>query len=130
MQRCLIILSGFLCSGSSIAVLPQSPPRAAPSQQSDTTARQGVVGNWEGVLSVGQQKLRLVLKISRSADGLLQATVDSLDQGATDLTIDTITSTDGVLHFEMKDLSAVYDGTFTSDGAEVTGTWKQGGNSL
>jgi hypothetical protein len=66
---------------------------------------QTLEGSWEGVLVVGSAKLRLVLKISRSADGALKATVDSLDQpGGTDLKVDTITFTDGSLHFEMKDL--------------------------
>ena len=38
-------------------------------------ATPGVAGNWLGALDVGGFKLRLVLKISQSADGNLKATV-------------------------------------------------------
>ena len=79
---------------------------------------------------VGAQKLRLVLKISASADGALKASLDSLDQGTMDLTINTITNRDGILRFEMKDLSVVYEGTFSTDLSEVTGIWKQSGNNF
>src|SRR5712671_575828 len=62
----------------------------------------GVEGNWRGALDVSGFKLRLVLKISKTADGKLTATVDSLDQSAKDLPVDTITFQDGTLKFEMK----------------------------
>ena len=41
---------------------------------------QSIAGNWEGTLAAGPTKLRLVLKISRSAEGSVKATLDSLDQ--------------------------------------------------
>jgi fermentation-respiration switch protein FrsA (DUF1100 family) len=87
----------------------------------------GVEGNWLGALDVGGFKLRLVLKISRSADGKLAATVDSLDQNAKDLTVDTITFQDGTLKFEMIALNASYAGTLSQDGTTLTGQFTQGG---
>ena len=87
----------------------------------------GVEGNWVGALDVGGFKLRLVLKISKSPDGKLAATVDSLDQNAKDLVVDTITFQDGTLKFEMKALSASYAGTLSKNGTELTGQWTQGG---
>ena len=90
-------------------------------------ATPGVAGNWLGALDVGGFKLRLVLKISQSAEGKLTATVDSLDQNAKDLAVDTITFQDGTLKFEMKALNASYVGTLSKDGAELSGQFTQGG---
>ena len=125
-----ILLFTFILGGGSLAAWPQSPNKPAATNQSPAGTTQSLTGNWEGALSAGGQKLRLVLKISQSPDGSLKATMDSLDQGAMDLTVDAITSKAGELHFEMKDLHAAYDGTISSDGSEATGTWTQGGNSL
>jgi hypothetical protein len=47
------------------------------------TPAPGVEGTWRGTLATGAGSLRLVLNISRAADGLLSASLDSLDQGST-----------------------------------------------
>jgi uncharacterized protein len=83
----------------------------------------GIEGNWVGVLA---EKLRLVLKISRGADGKLKAALDSIDQGAKDLTVDTIEFADRKLRFEMKALGASFEGTLDEDGEELKGNFKQG----
>ncbi len=133
MQRVLIVLSILLFTGSLVFAGPQPPdkPNLSAQGSGSATVVQNIEGNWDAVLSVGATKLRLVLKISKSADGALKATVDSLDQpGAMDLKVDTVTFKDGALHFEMRDLFAAYDGTLSRDGSEVVGTWKQAGNSF
>src|SRR5947209_16925303 len=65
-------------------------------------AGQNLEGTWEGTLAVGAVKLRLVLKVSKAADGALAAKADSPDQGANDLPVDVISLKDGAVHFEMK----------------------------
>lgn len=128
MKQIFFLFAAILLAGNSMAsAFPQDKP-TGPVQSA--SAKPGLAGNWEGTLSTGAQQLRLVLKISEAASGKLSATLDSPDQGATDLKIDTITSKDGVLQFEMTDLVASYSGTLSSDGLEVTGIWKQGGGSL
>jgi pimeloyl-ACP methyl ester carboxylesterase len=100
------------------------------SQQQAVTAQAsppGVEGDWFGALDVGSFKLRLVLKVSKSADGKLTATLDSLDQNAKDLVVDTITFEQGTLKFEMKALNASYVGSLSKDGAQLTGQFTQGG---
>ena len=42
-------------------------------------------GKWEGTLKAGLVKLRLVFNIQELQDGTLSATLDSPDQGATDI---------------------------------------------
>ena len=51
-----------------LAIMPAFPQGAA------------VVGDWTGTLSVGPQRLRLALRITRDEAGRVAATLDSLDQ--------------------------------------------------
>jgi len=44
-------------------------------------------GDWRGTLETGAAKLRLLLKVSKAADGKLAGAIDSLDQGATGLPV-------------------------------------------
>ena len=92
-------------------------------------AGQNLEGVWEGVLDLQAMKLRLALKVSKAADGGLSAKLDSLDQGATNLEVDTISFKDGAVHFEMKRLFVVFDGTLNKEGSEISGEFKQGGGS-
>ena len=89
-----------------------------------------IAGNWESVLKAGDAKLRLVLKISDGQNGQLQALMDSPDQGASDLEVDTITFQNNVLRFEMKKLLIAYEGTFNPGSSEIVGTFTQSGASF
>jgi len=51
---------------------------------------QDIVGDWNGKLTIGQAELRLVLHITKAADGSLTATLDSIDQGAPGIAVNTI----------------------------------------
>lgn len=88
-----------------------------------------ISGNWESVLKIGDVKLRLVLKISDAPNGQLKAVMDSPDQGASDLEVDTITFQGNVLRFEMKKLAISYEGTLGPGGSEIAGTFTQAGTS-
>ncbi|HEX7296668.1 MAG TPA: alpha/beta hydrolase, partial [Pyrinomonadaceae bacterium] len=85
-----------------------------------------IVGTWNSTLVIGPQSLRLVLRVTAGADGL-KALLDSLDQpNGANIPIDAITFQNNVLHFEIKGLSIVYEGTMSSDGSEIVGTFTQG----
>jgi hypothetical protein len=101
---------------------------AADAPASSITVSADVEGNWQGTLDVGGTTLRLILKIAKAADGSYTATLDSPDQGNTDLPITTLTATADALSFEMKYVSASYQGKFNKERTEVTGTWVQGGS--
>ncbi|HEU0253862.1 MAG TPA: hypothetical protein VFR12_12580, partial [Pyrinomonadaceae bacterium] len=89
------------------------------------TSPANVEGNWLGTLQLGDSKLRLVLKISKSANGY-SAKLDSLDQGATDLAIDSIALDGNRLTFSGAQLGLSYEGTLKETRDEITGTFKQG----
>ena len=86
-------------------------------------------GLWEGSMDLGAVKLRLLLKVTKAADGTLAAKADSPDQGATDLPVDIITLKDSAVHFEMKRLLVVFDGTLNKEGTQIDGQFKQGAGS-
>src|SRR5438128_11090796 len=77
----------------------------------------------------GAAKLRLVLHIDGTKEGARVARLDSPDQGATDLPIDSLSVAGNTLHFEMKSLAAMYEGKLESD-AQITGEFRQGGQVL
>jgi len=91
-----------------------------------SAAAQNLEGTWEGALDVGAMKLRLALKVTKAADGAFAAKLDSLDQGANNLQVDAISLKDGAVHFEMKRLQVVFDGTLNKENSEIAGQFKQG----
>ena len=98
-------------------------------QQRDDSSARKVEGSWEGTLDAGTAKLRLVLHVI-GKDGVLSATLDSPDQGATDLPIDSIGLSETSVRFEMKSLFAVYEGKLTKDDSQIDGVWKQAGQTF
>jgi len=82
---------------------------------------------WMGSLEVPGGKLRLVVHMARADDGVISATIDSLDQGANGLKVESAVFKDGKLTLELKSLGARFEGTANKEGTEVTGQWIQGG---
>ena len=89
-----------------------------------------ISGNWDSVLKIGDVKLRLVLKVTDGPNGQLQAVMDSPDQGASDLEVNSITLQGNMLRFEMKKLQISYEGALNPGGSEIVGTFTQAGNSF
>ncbi|MDR3637946.1 MAG: alpha/beta fold hydrolase [Isosphaeraceae bacterium] len=87
--------------------------------------------SWEGSLKVlPGVDLRLVLHVQERENGVLTASLDSPDQGAKDLKIDTVIRDKTRLVFELKGLAAKFEGKLNDAGTEAKGTWTQGGNAL
>ena len=97
-------------------------PAPKPAKASD------IDGDWLGTLDTGMGKLRLVLHITNTEDGLM-ANVDSLDQGANGIPVTTITRAGAALKFDMKSIAANYDGMISADLGRFSGTWTQLGKS-
>ncbi|MDD3248415.1 MAG: alpha/beta fold hydrolase [Methanosarcina sp.] len=88
-----------------------------------------IEGMWLGTLEVpGGNKLRLLFNISTSPEGSITATMDSLDQGANGIPVETVTYKDGNLHLEVKSIRGVFEGTLQEDGKTIDGEWKQAGS--
>ena len=87
---------------------------------------ESALGEWRGSIA----NLRLALKLDRAADGSIGGNLISLDQGNVTIPIETISYQNGSLRLGMKLVSAVYEGSLSDDGAEISGTWQQGGNAI
>lgn len=122
-----LVLYTILLVGSTIEIANGAPGyHITASQAARAEKRKDIQGTWHGTLNSPGGKLRLVLKISNTADGALKATLDSPDQGAAGLDVDTITFKDSYLRIKMKDIQATFDGGLSLDGSEISGQFRQG----
>lgn len=87
---------------------------------------QDIAGDWQGTLSAGGMELRLVLHVTKSTDGSLKATLDSVDQGANGIPVSSITLRGSKLHLGVDAVHGTYDGTLAPDAKIISGTWSQG----
>lgn len=87
-----------------------------------------IVSNWLGILEIQGFKLRVQVKVTEAPDGKLKATFDSLDQGATDLPVETVTFEANTFRFNAPNYGLSYEGKLSSDGSEIAGEFKQGSN--
>jgi pimeloyl-ACP methyl ester carboxylesterase len=105
------------------AILGNAQPTSPAPQSADNSA---ITGEWQGTIT----KLRLVLKIEQAAGVGLKGTVLSLDQGNVSIAIDTVSFASGALRLDLQSIGAAYDGKLSAEGAEINGTWQQGGASI
>lgn len=89
-----------------------------------------IEGDWIGTLAAGGTNLRLAFHVTRNPAGQLAGTMDSVDQGAMGLKIETVNVTGDVVRFELKAPAAAFEGKFSADRSQIDGAWIQGGASL
>ena len=90
------------------------------------TFSQDITGTWNGVLNVQGQKMTLVFHIENK-DGKLTSTMDSPDQKAFGLPVDTTTFKENTLTIEIPKFKIKYTGTPNADFSEIDGNFAQGG---
>ena len=86
-----------------------------------------LVGRWQGTLAVGDVQLRLVFEVNESEEGELVATLDSPDQGATGIPVDTVELEGDTIRFDLFEMGAIYAGQLNEERTVVTGEWRQSG---
>src|SRR5687768_14137294 len=114
MKNSLLML--LLLFGLSCAVVGQTPAK-------------GFEGSWQGTLEAGEQKLRLLVTVTKSDAGTYAGKLESLDQGAT-IPIDTITVEGDAVRWEIKSPAIVFEGTLNKERTELPGTFSQGGQQF
>jgi hypothetical protein len=87
---------------------------------------QDVVGDWQGELAIGAGEVRIVLHITKSPEGALKATMDSPDQGALGVPVESIKLDGNKLRFTASGTKGSYEGSLKKDG--INGTWVQAPN--
>ena len=81
-------------------------------------------GTWRGTLDTGAGSLRLALRVTKAADGLLIGTLDSLDQGSS-IPVDRIVVTGSTVRLDLKSVGGTFEGAMNAAGTELKGTWTQ-----
>jgi hypothetical protein len=87
---------------------------------------QDISGDWQGTLSAGGAELRLVLHLTKSADGSFTATLDSVDQGTNGIPVNSVSLNDSKLSLGIDAVHGTYEGEVAADGKSISGTWSQG----
>ena len=103
---------------------PMAAAAYAPRPDSD------LQGAWEGTLMVGKVGLRLGLKIAEPASGTFHAQMDSIDQGARNLPVTSLTYNKPGIRFEMTAINGVFEGNVSGRDDEMAGTWTQMGKKF
>jgi hypothetical protein len=103
-----------------IAATAGAPGPAAPSD---------IDGAWLGSLDAGGTKLRLVLKIVNTADGLT-ASLQSPDQSTQWIPASSVSRTGSVISVTFTPLDAKFEGKIAGDSSSIDGTFTQRGNSM
>ena len=122
--RSLVLCAMFI--GLSPAAVITLAQNASGTPDGASAANSNIEGAWQGTINSAAGKLRLVLRVSKAANGALKATLDSPDQGAMGLPVDAISFGDSYLRFEMKAIQATFDGGLSRDGSEIAGSFSQG----
>lgn len=88
-----------------------------------------IAGVWEGKLPVGTDSLRLVLAVEQRGDSLY-AELDSPDQYAAGIQVNTIQYRHDTLSFRSNSIGASFKGVLNTETGQIKGTFRQGGGKL
>jgi hypothetical protein len=87
-------------------------------------------GDWLGTLKTPASELRLAVHIRKDAQGIYQASMDSLDQSALGIRVASVAANNGSLVLEIPDLGARYEARWDATAGQWKGTFIQRGTSL
>ena len=95
-----------------------------------TASVSAAIGDWEGKIDTGNGSLRVIVHISQAADGKLNGSLDSPDQGSAGTAINSLIYKEPDLHFAIEQIGSSFDGKMIHNNSEISGEWKQSGLSL
>lgn len=101
--------------------------RARSAHAADTSR---FVGDWAGALTVGTTDLRVVFRLRGDPEGGLTGTMDSPDQGATDIPVGRILVDADTLRLEVPSIAGRFAGVLGDSARVLEGQWVQGGQRL
>ncbi len=83
-------------------------------------------GAWQGLLTAGEQKLRITVHVHTGADGALRILFSSVDQGGAPIAAKNEKFDGSVLSFDIPIVRGHYEGKLSVDKNTIRGTWTQG----
>ena len=96
--------------------------------QADTATVGPLVGVWEGTLQTNDGSYRARLNITKDESGVINITVDSLDQNNMGIPTANVSLKGSTFHFELPSLEGVYEGTVDDMKTLIKGVWVQRSN--
>ena len=87
-------------------------------------AQKPIEGDWMGKLNLGPQSLTIVLHVNCDAQGKAECTLDSPDQGAKGIAVETDYCSSDSISVSLASLALSYQGKLKGD--EIVGTFTQG----
>lgn len=87
-------------------------------------AQKPIEGDWMGKLNLGPQSLTIVLHVNCDAQGKAECTLDSPDQGAKGIAVETDYCSSDSISVSLASLSLSFQGKLKGD--EIVGTFTQG----
>jgi uncharacterized protein (TIGR03435 family) len=97
----------------------------ARAQSAPAKPARNIAATWQGILHTDRD-LRFVVKITTAGDGTLRATFYNIDGSPGGIPAISTTLNGSLLKLELP--FATYEGTLSTDGSSITGTWRQGQN--
>lgn len=89
-----------------------------------------LTGTWQGALKISSIQLRIVFNVTEKEDEKLIATLDSPDQGAFGIPVDTVIFNSPYVKFEVTSIAGFFEGNFNESAQSISGKWNQGGQSF
>lgn len=87
-------------------------------------AQKPIEGDWMGKLNLGPQSLTIVLHVNCNAQGKVECTLDSPDQGVKGIAVETDYCSSDSISVSLASLALSYQGKLKGD--EIVGTFTQG----
>ena len=87
-------------------------------------AQKPIEGDWMGKLNLGPQSLTIVLHVNCDAQGKAECTLDSPDQGAKEIAVETDYCSSDSVSVSLASLALSFQGKLKGD--EIVGTFTQG----
>jgi len=112
------------------AWLGAAPAAAQPPAAGMSSAARALIGDWNGMLMVGGQRIRIIFHFLDRPGDKLVVVMDSPDQGMQGLPADSVFLKRDGLKLVLNRIGGSYRGVPTADGTRIKGTWTQGGFSM
>jgi uncharacterized protein len=91
-----------------------------------SAAASDAAGKWLGIIHAPGMELRMAFEITGTREGGYSALVHSIDQGAMNIKMTSVTVRGDSVRLELKGAFA-YEGKLSADGSSIDGNWVQGG---
>ena len=104
-------------------------PPAPAEREGDGMKAESLNGIWQGVIKAGGQEVRLVFHLGYE-DGAWSATVDSPDQGAKGIPVESVKLDGAKIAIDVPSVAGRYEGIVQEGAASIVGKWLQGGGAF